>query len=195
MNTFNVSKRCILSFEQFLKDGKKAQNADHDEKGEADIVKKAMDGEKEGKKGYATLDESKLNEMYGKLLNKDVLSDYLTLEYEIDTKDVISQTYEEIKAAITKVLQKHGFAQYKSEVDELMEAELYEKKFSTEKREELADKGLALPDGSYPIESPADLRNAIKAYGRAKDKEAAKKHIKKRAKALQMTDLIPKDWK
>jgi hypothetical protein len=41
-----------------LKDKNKAEKADHDEKGEADIVKKAMDGEVEGKKGYATLSES-----------------------------------------------------------------------------------------------------------------------------------------
>jgi hypothetical protein len=120
MNTFNVSKRSILSYEQFLKNKNKAEKADHDEKGEADIVKKAMDGEVEGKKGYATLSEAQLNEMYGKLLNFEVLDDYLKLEYEIDQKDIITQTYEDIKAAITKVLIKHGFGQYKSELEELM---------------------------------------------------------------------------
>ncbi len=72
---------------------------------------------------------------------------------------------------------------------------IYEKKFSKEQREKLADSGEAMKDGSFPIESPEDLRNAIKAAGRAKDKEAAHKHIKKRAKALQMGHLIPKDWK
>ena len=120
MDTFNVSKRCISTYEQFLKNRKKAEDAEHDEKGESDIVKKSMSGEVDGKKGYAVLDE-KLNEMYGQLVNKQVLDDYLKLEYEIDEKDIIEQTYDEIKDAITKVLVKHGFAQYKSELAELME--------------------------------------------------------------------------
>ena len=120
MDTFNVSKRCISTYEQFLKDRKKAQDAKHDEKGESDIVKKSMSGEIAGKKGYEVLDE-KLNEMYGQLVNKQVLDDYLKLEYEIDQNDIITQTYNDIKAAITGVLRKHGFAQYKSEVEELME--------------------------------------------------------------------------
>lgn len=120
MDTFNVSKRSISTYEQFLKDRKKAEDAEHDEKGESDIVKKSMSGEIEGKKGYAVLDEA-LNEMYGQLLNKQVLDDYLKLEYEIDQNDIITQTYNDIKDAITKVLQKHGFAQFKSEVEELMD--------------------------------------------------------------------------
>jgi hypothetical protein len=58
MNTFDVSKRQVSTFEQFLKDRKKAEDAEHDEKGEHDIVKKSMSGEKEGKKGIATLSEA-----------------------------------------------------------------------------------------------------------------------------------------
>jgi hypothetical protein len=54
-----------------------------------------------------------------------------------------------------------------------------EKKFSEEKREELAKEKFALPDGSFPIENVADLKRAIKAHGRSKDIEAAKKHIEK----------------
>jgi hypothetical protein len=69
-----------------------------------------------------------------------------------------------------------------------------ERKFSEEKREELADKGQALSDGSFPISNIKDLKNAIKAHGRAKDIEKAKKHIKKRAKALGQEDLIPTEW-
>ena len=71
---------------------------------------------------------------------------------------------------------------------------LNERKFSEEKREELADKGEALPDGSFPIANVKDLKNAIKAHGRAKDIEKAKRHIKKRAKALGQEDLIPAEW-
>lgn len=61
-------------------------------------------------------------------------------------------------------------------------------------REKLAKSGGALPDGSFPIASVKDLRNAIKAYGRASDKAAAKAHIIKRAKALGATNLLPDGW-
>lgn len=69
-------------------------------------------------------------------------------------------------------------------------------KFSEEDRQELARKGWALPDGSYPIRNVSDLKNAIQAYGRAKDKKEAKKHIIKRAKDLhRYYDLIPEEWR
>ena len=67
--------------------------------------------------------------------------------------------------------------------------------FSPEKREELASKGYAMPDGSYPIVTVGDLKNAIKAVGRSKAKEVVKRHITKRARALGRTDLLPEDWK
>jgi hypothetical protein len=68
---------------------------------------------------------------------------------------------------------------------------LYEREFSSERRAELVTKGFALPDGSYPIENEEDLKNAIKAYGRAKDPKAVAKHIVSRAKALGKENLIP----
>ena len=75
-------------------------------------------------------------------------------------------------------------------------AEAYFKRmFSQERRDDLAKRGMALSDGSYPIESVEDLKNAIQAYGRAKDKEAAKTHIMKRARELGQEDLIPENWK
>jgi hypothetical protein len=66
----------------------------------------------------------------------------------------------------------------------------------TDKRKELAKKGAAMPDGSYPIATVGDLKNAIRAYGRAAEKDKAKvrRHIKKRARALGKTDLIPESW-
>jgi hypothetical protein len=66
--------------------------------------------------------------------------------------------------------------------------------YTTEARELLAKEGKALPDGSYPIKDEGDLRNAIRAIGRAKDPAAAKAHIVKRAKALDATKLLPDDW-
>lgn len=65
---------------------------------------------------------------------------------------------------------------------------------STDEREKLADAGKALPDGSFPIANVSDLHNAIQAYGRAKDKAAAKRHIIKRARALGATDALPEGW-
>lgn len=92
-----------------------------------------------------------------------------------------------------------GYDAYEPEVTpEEIEAEAAEislkRAFSEERRMELAEEGMALPDGSYPIVSETDLRNAIQAYGRAKDKEAAKKHIMKRAKEMGKEDLIPEEW-
>src|SRR5438445_1406282 len=69
-----------------------------------------------------------------------------------------------------------------------------EREFSTDIRKEYADKGVALPDGSYPIPDKGALRRAIMSIGRASDQAAAKRHIIKRAKALDATDMLPDDW-
>ena len=66
--------------------------------------------------------------------------------------------------------------------------------FSPERRKKLAEKGQALPDGSFPIVTVNDLKNAIKSYGLSKNKAAAKKHIIKRAAALKKSNLIPQEW-
>lgn len=67
---------------------------------------------------------------------------------------------------------------------------------SKKSRDQAAEKGEALPDGSYPIRNESDLKNAIQAYGRSKESDRAKvrKHIMKRARALGKADLIPEDW-
>jgi hypothetical protein len=68
--------------------------------------------------------------------------------------------------------------------------------YSTEKREEYARKGWAMPDGSYPIANVSDLRNAIKAYGRANpaDKPKVRRLIMRRARGLGKAGLIPEKW-
>jgi hypothetical protein len=68
------------------------------------------------------------------------------------------------------------------------------KDYSDDERKDMADKGEAMKDGSFPIKDKDDLENAVKAYGRSKNKAAAKRHITKRAKALKLTDLLPADW-
>jgi hypothetical protein len=63
-------------------------------------------------------------------------------------------------------------------------------------RKSLAKEGKAMPDGSFPIRNANDLRNAVKAYGRAKigKRAAVKKHIMRRAKALNRENIIPEKW-
>jgi hypothetical protein len=79
----------------------------------------------------------------------------------------------------------------KEQLDEL--AELEKREFSVEQRKELAEKGHALPDGSFPIVNSGDLKNAIQAFGRAKNKAKVARHIKRRARALGLTDTLPED--
>lgn len=91
-----------------------------------------------------------------------------------------------------------GYDEYTLDEAESIEAEAAEialkRAYSEESRTSMAKKGQALPDGSYPIADEADLRNAIQAYGRAKDKEATKAHIMKRAMDLGLEELIPTNW-
>lgn len=67
--------------------------------------------------------------------------------------------------------------------------------FTADERKNAAKKGAAMSDGSFPILNESDLRNAIQAIGRAKNPAAAKAHIKKRARALGLTDILPEDWR
>lgn len=66
-----------------------------------------------------------------------------------------------------------------------------------DEREKLAEKGIAMPNGSYPIRNVEDLKNAIQAYGRSKESDRAKvrKHIAKRANALKVRHMVPEEWK
>lgn len=68
------------------------------------------------------------------------------------------------------------------------------RKFTPGQRDKAASAGAAMPDGSFPIKTEQDLRNAIQAVGRAKDQGAAKAHIIKRARALGLTNLLPDGW-
>jgi hypothetical protein len=64
----------------------------------------------------------------------------------------------------------------------------------TGERRKLAEEGKALPDGSFPIRNREDLQDAIQSYGRAKDKDEAKRWIKKRARELNAERDLPEDW-
>ena len=73
-------------------------------------------------------------------------------------------------------------------------SEIAKREVSEEERARLADSGAAMPDGSYPIANISDLKNAIQAFGRAKNPAAVKKHIIRRARALNAIDQLPEEW-
>lgn len=67
--------------------------------------------------------------------------------------------------------------------------------YEAETRRRMATQGQAMPDGSFPIANRADLQDAIQSIGRASNPNAAKQHIKRRARALGATDMLPDSWK
>jgi len=64
--------------------------------------------------------------------------------------------------------------------------------WTAERRRWAAGHGYALPDGSWPIETVQDLRNAVQAFGRAQSPARVARHIVTRARALDAFDLVPK---
>lgn len=62
-------------------------------------------------------------------------------------------------------------------------------------RDAAAKRGQAMPDGSFPIADKTDLKKAVKALGRAKDPSKARRHIRRRAKALGAESALPDSWK
>jgi hypothetical protein len=68
-------------------------------------------------------------------------------------------------------------------------------KYSADDRKQMAGKGHAMPDGSYPIGDEEDLHNAIHAVGRGgSDHDAIRRHIIKRAAALGASSAVPDNW-
>lgn len=80
--------------------------------------------------------------------------------------------------------------------EEMALLRLEEREFTGKQRKDLAAKGAAMPGGRYPIANAGDLRNAIQAFGRGapEDKDAIKRHIIRRARALGLTNLLPDSW-
>lgn len=115
--------------------------------------------------------------------------------YAVEIEGFDGKSYDVFIALDGEVL---GYDKYEPEEAEEIEAEAAEialkRAFTDEQRNAMAEEGNALPDGSFPIANESDLRNAIQAYGRAKDKEAAKRHIMKRARELGKESLVPASW-
>ena len=111
----------------------------------------------------------------------------------LDRADLIPDKWKKASASLIEEdiqLLRDRAADFSIQVDEFAD-------ISKEARMKLAEKGQALPDGSYPIRNESDLKNAIKAYGRSNPEDRAKvrTHIRKRARALGKEDLIPDVWK
>lgn len=96
---------------------------------------------------------------------------------------------------ILKELELTHIASVDSPCQELALATITKRDFSDKERDKLSDTGAAMPDGSYPIKTTTDLDNAIKAYGRASNPDAVKRHIIRRARSLGATAQLPPDWK
>lgn len=115
--------------------------------------------------------------------------------YAVEIEGIDGKSYDAFVSLDGEML---GYDVYDAEEAADIDAETAEfalKAAYTDKdRMEMANTGLALPDGSYPIANEEDLKNAIQAYGRAKDKAKAKAHIMKRAEELELEDLIPESW-
>jgi hypothetical protein len=72
--------------------------------------------------------------------------------------------------------------------------EVFKRDFTQAQRDAAEKKGHAMEGGGYPINTTADLHNAIKAFGRAKNPEATKRHIIEQARRLGATGSLPDDW-
>lgn len=88
------------------------------------------------------------------------------------------------------------FEMKESSVQEEMTPTAFQRRkfFSRERRKKMAGKGKALPWGGFPIEDCGDVKNAVRAIGRAKDRSRTIGHIKRHAKSLGCSHLIPKKW-
>lgn len=75
---------------------------------------------------------------------------------------------------------------------EPLEEDAEDREFSAKERKSAAESGAAMKGGGFPIKNKKDLKNAMQALGRAKNRSATIAHIKKRARALGVE--LPENW-
>jgi hypothetical protein len=80
------------------------------------------------------------------------------------------------------------------EMPKAVEPDITKRDFSAKQREQAAESGAAMPDGSFPIKTAEDLENAVGLWGNAKNPDAAKAHIISRARALGLVGSLPDSW-
>jgi hypothetical protein len=74
------------------------------------------------------------------------------------------------------------------------DGDIDKKTFNAAERKADAKSGAAEADGSFPIKSAADVKNAVRDWGRAGSKPADKAHIIARARAIGATSALPDNW-
>jgi hypothetical protein len=115
--------------------------------------------------------------------------------YAVEINSVDSKSYDVFVALDGEVL---GYDAYEPEETASIEAEAAEialkRAFSSADTEDLITKGLAMQDGSFPIATEEDLRNAVLASARAENPLEAKVHIMQRSHELGLEELIPAEW-
>ena len=109
-----------------------------------------------------------------------------------DPKDISTWHYqcnslEAIEASLDE-LDSTSYVPKEAKSDVHASLQVHAKKFSQSKRDKMAKEGTAKPDGSYPINSPKDVENAVKDFHRANGSPSDKAHIRKRANALGVGD-------
>lgn len=117
-----------------------------------------------------------------KLDNEDVVKDVLTQIDEHDGETVEDAAEADAAGPQTPEAVAASAADFSAESTRLA-------------REDAARRGFALPDGSFPILASADLVRAVDALSLANDQDAARRHIKRRARALNRMDVVPSEWK
>ncbi len=150
--------------------------------------------EKEVKKiypKYKKVGVGKLTHFFGELEPNLFFKAYYAKTYKQDTGKSIKGDFK--ITSVYSFRNGNGVELMKESIMENFKTygEFVSENYDTEERKKMAEKGFALADGSFPISNLEDLKNAIMAYGRAKDQAKAAKFIAKRAKALGAEDLIP----
>ena len=110
----------------------------------------------------------------------------------VDLPCVPDATFDVVKNGIA---QKRAFAArpFSAALNTSLDSQKHEA--SAAEREEDAEAGVAMPDGSYPIRSAKDVENAIRDYDRSGQNVDVKAHIIARAKAIEAETALPEDWR
>jgi hypothetical protein len=183
--------------------GGESKQKEHTRKAEAKAqeAEKAASGSKKDKEGRS--------ERAGHLTRNAALKTQVGSQRAISAHDRAAVAHDEAASyhesqGNTKAAEAHSAAaeEHRSAADyaesthssKSDDGDLSKREFSQDERDDAADSGAAMPDGSFPIKNKKDLKNAILAHGRAKNPAKAKAHIKARAKALGAADLLPDGW-
>jgi hypothetical protein len=111
----------------------------------------------------------------------------------VDLPCVPDATFDVVKGG---VVEKRAFAAAARPMSAALDADLDvdSDDFSPAEREEDAEAGVAMPDGSYPIKTAQDVENAVRDCNRSGGKPEVKAHIIARAKAIGAEAALPDGW-